>query len=223
MNKRKDIRVASVDDHDVVRQGLISLLNRNPRIQVVGEARNGKEALDLLKEIHVHVIIMDLEMPLMNGAEAFSIIKHRFPEVKVIFLSMHNEGTLTAQYISQGAAGFLGKDCNIEELETAIVTVFEKGYYFDEKSSVAMCNELKKKTSFVAFGQLALTDRETEILKLICEDKSNKEIGKILSIEARTVDFHRRNIYEKSKCRKPAALALYAIRNGIVSINNTKI
>jgi DNA-binding NarL/FixJ family response regulator len=218
-----EIRVAFAEDHPVVRQGYISLLKKHPRIKIVGEAGDGKEALELLKKVKADILIMDLEMPVMNGDEAFTVIRKRFPEVKIIFLSMHGGSVLIANFMSKGAGGFLSKGCDIEELEKAICEVYDKGRYFNEDCSTAMCNELIGKNSFKAFEQFALTERELEILKLICKDKTNKEIGSLLSIEPRTVDFHRRNIYQKTKCKKPAALALYAVRNGIVSAGKGNI
>lgn len=213
----REIKVVLGEDHPVVRQGYVALLNEHPRIRVIAEAGNGKELVELVKKSDVDVVITDLEMPVMSGDEAFLIIRQRFPHIKVIVLSMYYEKSLIVNFISKGARAYLGKGCDIQELEKAICAVHDTGHYFNEESSLAMCNELKGKFSYMAFTKLSLTEREVEILKLLCEDKSNKEIGMRLNIETRTVDFHRQNIYKKTNCKKPAGLALYAVKNGIIA------
>lgn len=217
MTNPREIKVVLAEDHPVVRQGYAALLNEHPRIRIIAEAGNGKELLELVKKSDVDVVVTDLEMPIMNGDEAFLIIRQRFPHVKVIVLSMYYEKKLIVNFISKGARAYLGKGCDIDELEKAICAVHDTGHYFNEESSLAMCNELKGKFSYTAFTKLSLTEREVEILKLLCEDKSNKEIGIRLNIETRTVDFHRQNIYKKTNCKKPAGLALYAVKNGIIA------
>lgn len=211
------IRVVVAEDHDLVRQGFISLLEDFQRVEVVGEAANGKELLEVLKQVETDVVISDLDMPVMGGDEAFGIIKQRFPKVKVIIVSMHYNEALVSDFMSRGVASYLGKSCKDEELEKAIYDVYDKGHYFNYDSSLAMCNQLKSQTSYAAFNKISLTEREIEILKLLCEDMSNKEIAERLKIEPRTVDFHRQNIYKKTNCHKPAGLALYAVKHGFVN------
>jgi DNA-binding NarL/FixJ family response regulator len=217
LDKPGKIRVVIAEDHDLVRRGFISLLRECPRIEVVSEAANGKELVEVLKHVNADIVITDLEMPVMNGDEAFNIIKQRFPGVKVIILSMHYEQTLLTGFLSKGVAAYLGKGCNEEELESAICAVYDTGHYFNHNSSLAMCNQLKNQSSFAAFNKISLTEREIEILRLLCDDMTNKEIGERLSIEPRTVDFHRQNIYKKTNCKKPAGLAIYAVNNGLLS------
>lgn len=218
LEKPTEIRVAFAEDHNVVRQGYISLMASHARIRVVGEADNGKELLDLLKKTPVDVVVMDIEMPLMNGDEALMIMRNRFPDVKVIMLSMHGGSAFITDFISRGASSYLTKGVDIAILERAICSVQDTGHYFNEECSLAMQQEIVNKSSFSAFSKSSLTERENEILVLLCEDMTNKQIGDRLKIEPRTVDFHRQNIYKKTNCKKPAGLAIYAMKNGLISV-----
>jgi DNA-binding NarL/FixJ family response regulator len=216
----KEIRVVIAEDHELVRQGFIVLIEEHPRIKVVGQACNGKELLDVLKTTEADVVITDLEMPVMNGDEAFIIIRQRFSDIKVIILSMHYTDALVTDFISKGAAAYLGKGCNDEEFGIAICSAYDKGYYYNNENALAMSKQLQGQSTFTPFNKITLTEREIEILKCICEDMTNKEIAERLKIEPTTVDFHRQNIYKKTNCKKPAGLALYAVRNGLISAND---
>lgn len=216
----KKIKLIIAEDHEMIRKCLAFFLKNDSRVHVVGEAENGRELLELLKKTEPDIVLLDLDMPVMNGEEAFKRICLRFPSVKVIIISMHYNNALISEFISKGAAAYLFKNAKPEILLEAIYTVYDKGRYYDHETSDAMLAGLKKEKSIpVAFDKLALTSREIEVLKLLCQDKTSKEIGKDLNIEARTVEFHRRNIYRKTKCKKTGGLVLYAVRSGIISAN----
>jgi len=213
------IKVAVAEDHELVRKGYISLLSEDPTITITGEASNGKELLELLKRSEPDVVLLDLEMPVMNGQETLEIINKRFPNTRTIIISMHFEEMLISEYIIRGARGYLPKNCNIETLVDAIYTVQSDGYYFNKRISMAIVSRLLREKSInPVLDELALTERETEILKQICEDRTNKQIADSLRITVRTVDFHRGNIYKKTKSSTVAGLVMYAVRNGLVSV-----
>lgn len=132
------------------------------------------------------------------------------------------EKNLIVNFISKGVRAYPGKGCDIHEPEKAICAMHDTEHYFNDEPSPAMCHELKGQFSYTAFTKLSLTEREVEILKLLCEDKSNKEIWIRLNIEERTVNFHRQNIYKKNQLQKPAGLALYAMKNGIITVTGQR-
>ena len=212
------IKIIVADDHELFRKGIISLLKLDSKISIVGEAESGKTCIDLLKRIDADIVLLDLEMPNMDGNEALKIITKRFPRVRVIILSLHYSEILVTEFMSRGANAYLFKNIKPEILFDAIYSVYSKGNYFDHGTAKAILSGLKKeKALFNVFDKLSLTQRENEILKLLCQDKSNKEIGECLSIEPRTVAFHRKNIHVKTGSKKTAGLVLFAVRNGIIS------
>lgn len=218
----KKIKIIVADDHELVRQGFISLLKCDSRISVIGEAENGRLLLDLIKLNEPDIVLVDLEMPVMNGAEALTIIKKRFPHIGVIIVSMHYTSSLVSEYLARGAGAYLYKNVTFETLLDAIDSVKAKGQYFDQAASNAMLHGLKAQKGInSALDELCLTEREIDVLKLLCKEKTNKEVGAILSITPSTVDFHRRNIYSKTKCKNIAGLVKYAIRNGIIPPNTS--
>jgi DNA-binding NarL/FixJ family response regulator len=214
------IKVIIADDHKLIRKGYASMIEKDRRISITGEAENGRELIEMLKADLCDIVLLDLEMPVMNGDEALSIILKRFPEVGVIVVSMHYSETLVANFLSRGAGAYLPKNTEPRSLLEAIVSVHSQGQYFSPEISKAMLMELKREKAFTGlFDKLALTRREIEILKLLCEGKTNKEIGERVYITPRTVDFHRRNIYSKTKLSTTAELVLYAATNGIINLN----
>jgi len=215
----KEIRLLIVDDHQIIIDGLKSLLEDEADIKLLGEANNGKEALDILKLLDVDIVLMDIDMPIMNGIEATKQILKDFPNVKVVILSMHKEGGLIKNLISIGAHGFLLKNSDQAQLIEAIRKVASGDKYFSPEVTMSLLNKTSIKTStFNGIDLLSqLTERETEILKLIAEGYSNKEIGEKLFISHRTVDTHRTNLMKKLDVSNIAGLIKFAIQNGIVS------
>lgn len=215
----KEIRLLIVDDHQIIIDGLKSLLEDEADIKLLGEANNGKEALDVLKLLDVDIVLMDIDMPIMNGIEATKQILKDFPNVRVVILSMHKEGGLIKNLISIGAHGFLLKNSDQAQLIEALRKVAAGDKYFSPDVTLSLLNKTSIRTS--AFQRMdllsQLTERETEILKLIAEGFSNKEIGERLFISHRTVDTHRTNLMKKLNVGNIAGLIKFAIQNGIVS------
>lgn len=214
---QKKIRIVIAEDQQLMRKSLIALLGEYPNMAVVGEAGDGKQLLQLLKITKTDIVLLDVEMPMMNGLEAISVINTRFPGVKVIVLSMHGEEVLMADFMTRGARAYLTKGSDVETLISTIETVYSHGFHFSDKVSRAMLGKMMHQKSTHPFmEEQALTDREMGILRELCEGKTNKEIAQGLKLTARTIDFHRSNIYTKTKSRNLAELVKYAIKNGIV-------
>ncbi|MGZ3861716.1 MAG: response regulator [Bacteroidia bacterium] len=214
----KNINLVIVDDHKLFRQGLISLLKDfNEKFNIIGEADNGKNLLALLKIVKPDIVLLDMDMPVMSGEEAFDIIIKEYPGVKVIFLSMHYNEELASRYLSHGASAYLKKESSAEILIEAIETVYKGKKYCEPVLNMASHPvDNNGETNYPA-GKRVLSGREIEVIKHICDGKSNKEIADTLFISLRTVDFHRGNIYAKTRAGNPAALAVYALRHGIIS------
>ncbi|HNX56121.1 MAG TPA: response regulator transcription factor [Prolixibacteraceae bacterium] len=206
------INVLLTDDHQIIIDGLKSLLKNQDEINVAAEAKNGRDALRILDLISIDVLLMDIDMPVMNGIDALKEIRRQNSKVKVVILSMHNEAGMIKSLIDLGANGYLLKSCTQDELVDAIKKVASGQSYFSSDVTLAL---LKPATNQGQQNEI-LTERETEILKLIAAGFSNKEIGEQLFISHRTVDTHRTNLMKKLDVNNIAGLISYAIRNGIV-------
>lgn len=206
------INVLLTDDHQIIIDGLKSLLKNQNEINVAAEANNGREALRIIDLISIDVLLMDIDMPVMNGIDTLKEIRRQNSKVKVIILSMHNEAGMIKSLIELGANGYLLKSCSQNELIDAIKKVAAGQSYFSSDVTLAL---LKPSANQGQSNDL-LTERETEILKLIACGFSNKEIGDQLFISHRTVDTHRTNLMKKLDVNNIAGLISYAIRNGIV-------
>jgi DNA-binding NarL/FixJ family response regulator len=213
----KKIGVVVAEDQELMRTALISLLNENKKITVTGEAENGKKVLDLLKNGKTDIVLMDLEMPVMNGRECLGIIRKKFPDVKVVILSMYDEEALVIDLITQGANAYLSKGCSSTVLYEAILTVYKEGAYFDRNVSKAMLsNLLRQKGINPLMDELSLSKRELEVMQELCRGKTNKEIADGFRISSSTIDFHRSNIYKKTKSKNITDLVKYAIRHKFI-------
>jgi len=208
------IKVLLVDDHQIIIDGLKSLLKNNDEIAVAGEANNGREALRILDILEIDVVLMDIDMPVLNGIDTLKEISKRGSGQKVIILSMHNEAGMIKSLIDLGASGYLLKSCSQDEMIGAIKKVSTGQSYFSTDVTLALLKPANP--SNPELKNELLTDRETEILKLIAAGFSNKEIGDKLFISHRTVDTHRTNLMKKLDVSNIAGLISYAIKNGIV-------
>jgi DNA-binding NarL/FixJ family response regulator len=206
------IKILLVDDHQIIIDGLKSLLKNSDEIVVSAEANNGKEALKILGLIDIDVVLMDIDMPLMNGIDSLKEIRKQGFSAKVIILSMHNEAGMIKSLINLGANGYLLKSSPQDELINAIKKVADGNSYFSSDITLSLLNKSPQGNQPIEL----LTDRETEIIRLIAEGFSNKEIGDKLFISHRTVDTHRTNIMKKLNVSNIAGLISYAIKNGIV-------
>ena len=204
------ISVLLVDDHNLVRRGFRRMLDDEPDIAVLGEAGDGAEAVKLALELRPRVIVMDCALPGMNGLEATRRILEARPESRVLMLSMHPEETLVQQALEAGARGYVLKNVIDLELGASIRRVAAGETVLDP--------QLKRPASLKGERNAALTPRELEILRLIVDGKSNKEIAAALNLSANTVAVHRANIMDALGIHKTAELVVYALRNGLVNL-----
>jgi DNA-binding NarL/FixJ family response regulator len=213
------IKIIIADDHQIVVDGLKSILNQLTEYKVITTASNGRELLKSLEIVEPDIILLDIDMPVLNGIETLKEIKKHYPKIKTIILTMHEEKSLVKKMTDLGANGFLFKNSDIEELIIAMESVMKGKSYF----SVSLRNELinndligESESNFDSKKSL-LTEREIEIIKLIVEGLSNKEIADKLFISPRTVDTHRTNLMKKLEVNNVAGLVRYAIRNGFMN------
>jgi DNA-binding NarL/FixJ family response regulator len=212
-------RIILADDHRMMRQGVKRIIEERPDLEVIGEAGDGIELLSLLKQLAPDMVILDISMPNLRGIEATREIKSLYPHVKVLILTMYKDKDLLVQAISAGADGYLLKEDADSELYSAVESIRNSDHYISPTLTVEV------KHGFIQLLQehhksLApvLTTREGEVLKLIAEGKSSKEIGGLLGISVRTADNHRKNIMNKLGTRKNIQLVRYAISKGYVSL-----
>lgn len=211
-------RIVLADDHIMLRQGLKRIIREVGDLQVVGEASDGLELLDLLKKLTVHMVILDISMPNLRGIEATREIKMIRPDVKVLILTMHKNKEYLYHAISAGAEGYLLKEDADTELISAIEAIRRGGNYISPLLFGELTDDLVKTRRGKCEPPLEyLTIREREILKLIAEGKSNKEIADLLFISVRTVEHHRANLMEKLNLKKTADVVKYAISKGYTS------
>ena len=210
------IKVILVDDHQLIIDGLKSLMKNTAEIMVTGEANNGREALRLLDILNVDVVLMDIDMPVMNGIDALKEIKKGKPAIKVIILSMHEESGMIKNLLAIGADGYLLKSTSQDELISAIKKVANGNKYFSTEVTLSLLNGSQGNSQTSKQPSEILTSREEEILKLIAEGFSNKEIGTQLFISHRTVDTHRTNLMKKLNTSNIAGLISYAIKSGLI-------
>ena len=206
----KKITVLLVDDHSLVRRGFRRMLEDEADMEVVGEAGNGEDSIKLAKELHPQVVVMDCALPGMNGLQATRQIIEDLPDTAVLMLSMHSESTWVRQAVEAGARGYVLKNAMDLELGAAIRKVAAGGTVFDP--TVEQRSVLKGERS------AALTQRELEVLQMIVDGKSNKEIAAVLELSANTVAVHRANIMNSLGIHKTAELVVYAIRSGLVNV-----
>ncbi|MBU2916197.1 MULTISPECIES: response regulator transcription factor [Reichenbachiella] len=214
------IKVALVDDHDLFREGIRSIMLRMEHIELVAEASNGIELLAAMKDTPIDVILMDLEMPDMDGIEATENVLAQYPDSKILVLTMHNEDRMITYLMESGVHGYLVKNTQKIELEQAIHEVHTKGHYFNHQVSQALLTGLKKKNrnrpSFTPGRNLS--SREHEILQLICQEKSTQEIAEILFISPRTVEGHRQTLLIKLEVKNTIGMVLKAVKEELVSL-----
>ena len=207
------------DDHRLFRTGMVAVLKEIKGITVINEAGNGKELLTKLIHEQPDVILMDIKMPEMDGIEATEIVINRYPDVKVIMLTMHDDEQFITHMVDLGAHGYLLKNADVTELELAIHKVMKQGYYFNDKVSEVLLTSLigkKAKMDKKKKNGLNLSKREHEVLQLICEGFTNSEIAEKLFLSTRTVEGYRYKLCDKVGVKNTAGLVRYAIKNGLV-------
>jgi DNA-binding NarL/FixJ family response regulator len=212
MPEKKKIGVAIVDDHQLFRNGLKFIINNEPDIEVVIEASNGKEFLTYLENYHPDVILMDINMPEMDGVETTRQVLSKYPDLHVLILSMYSDIEYYNTMIELGVKGFILKDIDNIELVDAIRKVNSGGSYFSQELLLKL---IKHKPENLG---IELTKREKEVLELICRGYSNQQISEELFISQRTVERHRSSLLYKTDSKNSVSLVVYAIKNGLVKI-----
>jgi two-component system, NarL family, response regulator NreC len=213
------IKVLLADDHKIVRDGLRTLLEKHADIAVLGEAEDGREALHLTRKLSPDIVVMDIAMPELNGIEATRQILSEYPGVKIVALSMHSDKRFVSEMLKAGASAYLLKDCAFEELITAIRTIMKGKIYLSPGIAGVVLEDYirsDRKTELSVFSQL--TDREREVLQLMAEGKTTKEVAAHLNVSIKTVETHRTNIMTKLDIHTIAELTKYAIREGLTTL-----
>ncbi len=213
------IRIILADDHEVVRDGLCSLIEREPDMEVIAQAENGRRTVELAKKLQPDVIVIDIGMPGLNGIEATRQIVSKDLKIKVIALSMHSDRGYVAEMLKAGASGYLPKDKPGKEVIRAIRTVIKGGIYLPPSLASLMVENYVRKPSQPKTGAFTtLTAREREVLQLLAEGKSIKQTATVLHVSVSTIETHRRNMMEKLEIFSVAELTKYAIREGLTSL-----
>ena len=213
---RNNLKIYIVDDHSLFREGLNFLLSSSKYISEIREAENGRVFLRDLESFNPDVVLMDIEMPDINGIEATKEALHLIPNLKIIALSMYTDENYYTEMLEAGAKGFLIKNSQFRDVETAILEVFNNRNYFSPEILSSIITSLNKSPEQP--GNKTLTKREIEILTNICMGLSNSEIAEQLFISKRTVDKHRENILFKIQAKNTAELVVYAIKNGFFEV-----
>ena len=214
------IKILIADDHVIFREGLRGLIEKEPDIDVLGEAGTGVETVKFADELHPDVIVMDIIMPDMNGIEATRKILAKSPDIRVVALSMESDRRFIVEVLESGASGYVLKDGVFAELATAIRTVAAGGMYLGPRISELIIKDyLQRIPDGLPLTHSSLTVREREMIQLIAAGKNTKEIAGIFGISVKTVEVHRHNIMEKLNLYSIAELTKYAVREGLSSLN----
>jgi len=213
----KTIKVIIADDHALFRAGVKTALSIKKDVELVAEADNGMQLLNLLKHIEPDVILLDIQMPIMDGIATLPEIRKLYPHVKVIILSMHNDHSMISKLMEIGANSYLTKNSDSENIYNAIKTCYEQEFFFNELTNKALLTGLRtKRTDHGAQQEVNLSEKELTILKLMCEEKTTKEIADMVEISPRTVEAIRDKLKTKTGAKSMAGLVMYAIKNGII-------
>jgi DNA-binding NarL/FixJ family response regulator len=215
----KKLRILLADDHTVMRTGLRALLERQPNLEVVGESENGRHTVETCASLKPDVVIMDVGMPILNGIEATKQIVSQYPAIAVVILSMYSDEAYVMRALTAGARAYLLKDSAARDLISAIEAVSQGKSFFSPKVSRILAEDyirvLKQKGAVDTYD--LLTSREREILQLLAEGRTNKEVSTTLNISPYTVETHRGHILQKLNLHNSAEIVLYAVRKGVIS------
>jgi DNA-binding NarL/FixJ family response regulator len=211
------IKVLIADDHEIVRNGLISSLKNKKNITVIGEAANGEEALEKAEKLMPDVILMDISMPIMNGLDATEVITKKYPNIKILILTVHQEDSYVLEIVRLGAKGYILKDISPDELAKSVERVYSGEAVFDYGlSQVILDDYIKIKSNEQKNDPEKLSDREIDILKLIAKGFTGKEIADKCKLSIHTINSHREHIMKKLNIHSASGLTKYAIENGFV-------
>jgi len=213
------IKVLVTDDHALFRAGVKASLSHYPDIEFIGEAENGMQLLNLVKSLHPDVILLDIQMPIMDGIATLPEVKKILPDARIIMLTMNDDIGMISKLMEIGANSYLIKNSDSETIYEAIKTVFAKEYFFNDYTNKAILSGLKSRKIAdmpLASDDADLSDKEMQVLKLMCDEKSTKEIADIVEISPRTVEAIRDRLKIKTGAKSTAGLILYAVKHGIV-------
>jgi DNA-binding NarL/FixJ family response regulator len=213
------VKVAIADDHALFRAGVKTALSVKKDVALIAEADNGMHLLNLLKHIEVDVVLLDIQMPIMDGIQTLPEIRKLHPHAKVIILSMHNDHSMISKLMEIGANSYLTKNSDSETIYQAIKTCYEQEFFFNELTNKALLSGLRNKRNDFGVGQqdVNLSEKELTVLKLMCEEKTTKEIADIVDISPRTVEAIRDKLKSKVGAKSMAGLVMYAIKNKIIT------
>ncbi len=214
------IKLALVDDHTLFRQGIKLLLEDMDSVELIIEGSNGRELLDAMEDQVPDIILLDLEMPVLNGIETSKIIKEKYEDTGIIILTMYDDEQMIAHLMEIGANGYLLKDTTEEELHKAIHSVHDNQFYFNDFVSKALLSgvKAKRKPQPKIGNNIEVTRRESEVLQLICEELTTQEMADKLFLSPRTIEGHRQNLIEKFGVKNTAGLIIRAIKLGFISV-----
>jgi len=219
----RKIRLGLCDDHNLFRVGMSSILNQVHDFELIVEASNGKELIDRIPRKMPDVLLLDLQMPVMDGTATADYLRDNFPLVKIIVLTMHDEDRMVLHLLEKGVSGYLLKDADEDEVEKAIRKVMDDGLYLNEFVSRAMLRKMTNKNKVRPLtpggfynSKILLSEREKEVLTLLCEGLSTNEIGEKIFLSPRTVEGHRLRILEKTGTKNTAGMVAFAFRNNLV-------
>lgn len=215
---RKKIKIVIVDDHVSVRRGFVQLLKDVENFKVVGEASNGKEVLEILKELSPDILLLDLEMPQMNGKEVLQRIIKSYPQIKPIILSGHYGNIFVRELVKNGARGYISKSSDVDVIINTINEVYNMGYCVSQSVANEVIAKHFQGLKVSDFDQMALTQKEGQVLKLICDGLPTKQMAHLLNVDINTINYHKRNIYRKTSLKSVAPLVKYAIKNGYTDL-----
>jgi DNA-binding NarL/FixJ family response regulator len=213
------IKVIICDDHALFRSGVKLALSHHKDIEIIAEAENGQQLLNTLKAFQCDVILLDITMPILNGIETLPEVKALYPDIKVIMFTMHNDNSMIAKLMELGANSYLTKDSDSETIYEAITTCHKNEYYFNALTNMALIDGLKTKRNSDSGLNIdaQLNEKEMLILKLMCEEKSTKEIADMVDLSPRTVEAIRDKLRAKTGAKSMAGLVLFAVKNGILT------
>lgn len=211
------IKVAIADDHTLFRAGVRTALSVKNDVELIAEADNGMQLMNLLRHIEPDVILLDIQMPIMDGIQTLPEIKKIRPEAKVIILSMYNDHSMISKLMEIGANSYLTKNSDSETIYQAIITCFEQEFFFNELTNKALLTGLRsRRTETIGVQDAELSEKEIRVLKLMCEEKTTKEIADIVDISPRTVEAIRDKLKSKTGAKSMAGLVMYAVKKGIL-------
>lgn len=214
------IRIVLADDHQIIREGVRTLLSAEKDFEIIGEAEDGKEAIHLVEEKQPDILVMDISMENMDGIEATRQIHKKFPDVRIVALSMYQAKQYVSNMLEAGASGFLLKDCAGEELVTAIRSILKgKSYLSPEISEVVVSDYVNQLKTHKNSVENLFTEREREVLRLVVDGKSTRQIADELFVSVKTIETHRQQIMKKTGLKSIAELTKFAIREGLTGLD----